>query len=349
MDEYIAFDSHKKYTLAERETIRNGRVRQTRIEHRRGAICRFLAKCQAGTPVAVEATGNWYWIVTEIEEAGLSPRLVHPRKAKLMMGMINKTDKLDVHGLNRLQRNGTLPTVWIPPAGVRDLRELTRTRMVFTKQRARLKNRLTATLAKYGLVVEEYSDTYAVGARGELERLIAGLPDQTRWCAGQLLDELEGVCVRIDASEQRLEALLAVSAEMQLLMTLPGVGKILSAVIWLEMGEVDRFASAERFASYSGTTPRVKSSGDKTRYGRLRPDVNRYLKWSFVEAANSIVRHRGSHPDRHVSRLYERLKSRRGHSKAVGAVARHLAEASWHVLRRSEAYRDPSLGRTNEA
>ena len=56
-------------------------------------------------------TGNWYWIVTEIEQVGLRPLLVHPRKAKLMMGLINKTDKLDVHGLNRLQRNGALLTV----------------------------------------------------------------------------------------------------------------------------------------------------------------------------------------------------------------------------------------------
>lgn len=100
-----------------------------------------------GDAVALEATGNWYWIVGEIEAAGLRPLLVHPRKAKLMMGMINKTDKLDVHELNRLRQTGTLPTVWIPPA---DLRELTRTRLVLVTSRTRLKNRLLTTLAKYG-------------------------------------------------------------------------------------------------------------------------------------------------------------------------------------------------------
>src|SRR5207245_1927359 len=65
--------------------------------------------------VAVETIGNWYWIVDEIEAAGCVPKLVHARKAKLMMGEINKTDKLDARGLNRLQQAGTLPTVWIPP------------------------------------------------------------------------------------------------------------------------------------------------------------------------------------------------------------------------------------------
>lgn len=102
MKEYIAFDIHKRYTLAEREDVESGRTRECRIEHRRGAIRRYLRGCEGGTAVAVEATGNWYWIVEEIEQGGQKPLLVHPRKAKLMMGMINKTDKLDVHGLNRL-------------------------------------------------------------------------------------------------------------------------------------------------------------------------------------------------------------------------------------------------------
>src|SRR5208282_4380220 len=165
MKEYIAFDSHKRYTLAEREEVDSGRAVQHRIEHRRGAIREYLKEGEPGTAVAVEATGNWYWIVNEIEQAGKTPRLVHPRKAKLMMGMINKTDKLDVHGMNRLQRNGTLPTVWIPPAPLRDQRELTRVRMVLAAQRTRLKNRISSTLAKYGLAVTEASDPYSPKGR----------------------------------------------------------------------------------------------------------------------------------------------------------------------------------------
>src|SRR5690606_28479071 len=106
-------------------------------------------------------------------------RLVHPGKAKLMMGMINKTDKLDVHGLNRLQRNQTLPEVWIPPGKLRDLRELTRTRMVFTRQRTRLKNRLSATLAKYGLTIEGFTDGFGVGARRCWPKLLKKLPKHT--------------------------------------------------------------------------------------------------------------------------------------------------------------------------
>src|SRR6516225_11984184 len=145
--EYIAFDAHKHYTVASVERPTGEVLRETRLAHHRGVIRDFLQQWTPGSPVAVEAVGNWYWLVNEIEEAGMVPHLVHPRKAKLMLGMINKTDKLDARGLNRLQRTGTLPTVWIPPATIRDQRDLLRTRMVLTRQSTRLKNRLHATFA----------------------------------------------------------------------------------------------------------------------------------------------------------------------------------------------------------
>jgi transposase len=335
----------------ERQDPQTGRTEQRRIEHSRGALCACLHDCAAGNPVAVEATGNWYWIVSEIEQAGLTPLLVHPRKAKLMMGLINKTDKLDVHGLNRLQQNGVLPTVWIPPAPLRDLRELTRTRMVLVAMRTRLKNRLSSTLAKYGLVVEA-SDSFGASGRAQWEKHLPQLPPQTQFVTQHLLNQLDFLQQQIDQEEVRLQEVLQVTPEMQLLKSIPGVGLILSATLALELGDINRFASHEHLASYAGTTPRVHSSGDKTRYGRLRPDVNRYLKWAYVEAANVIVLNQARWPQRHAVQRYRRLRERKGHAKAVGAVAHHLAEASYWILRRAEPYRDPALnkkGTTNPA
>jgi hypothetical protein len=89
----------------------------------------------------------------------------------------------------------------------------------------------------------------------------------------------------------------------------------------------------------------VHASGGKVRYGSLRSDVNRYLKWAFAEAGNSVAVNHMRCADRHVSQLYRRLRQRKGHPKAIGAVARHLAEAAFHVLRGKQMYRDPGLGR----
>lgn len=339
--QYIAFDAHKRYTVASVEKLDGGAVHEERIPHERGALRRFLGRCEPGSPVAVEALGNWYWIVDEIEEAGFVPRLVHPRKAKLMLGMINKTDKLDARGLNRLQRAGTLPTVWIPPGELRDWRDLPRSRMVLVRQRTQLKNRIHATLGKYALTVEEVSDLFGRQGRELLRERLCELPPQTAYATERLLEQVEALDRQVRLFEQQMGAVFEVTPEIELAMTLPGVGFILGVVIVLEVGDVARFVSHEKLAAYAGTTPRVHATGGKVRYGRLRPDVNHYLRWAFVEAANAICRMRRNHPDRHVSRLYERVARRKGYQKAIGAVARHLAEATYWVLTKREPYHEP--------
>ncbi len=338
---YIAFDSHKRYTLASVERAEGGILREVRVGHERGAIRKFLLTCDPGSPVAVETIGNWYWIVDEIEEAGMVPRLVHARKAKLMMGSINKTDKLDARGLNRLQRNGTLPTVWIPPAELRDKRDLPRTRMVLSRERTRLKNRIHATLAKYALNIHDISDIFGKAGRELIKQRMEQLPPQTRYATGRVLEQLEVVESQISLFEQRTREVFSETAELELVMSLPGVGFILGVVIVLEVGDVRRFPTASHLASYAGTTPRVHSSGGKTRYGQVRDDVNRYLKWAYVEAANAVCLQRRFFPGRHVSQLYDRIAHRKGHQKAIGAVARHLAEATYWMLRRRQSYQEP--------
>lgn len=341
--EYIAFDSHKKYTQVRREGEDGSNVMECRIEHSRGAIRDFLKQAKPGTPVAVETIGNWYWIVDEIEEAGCKPRLVHARKAKLMMATVNKTDKLDAKGLNVLQRTGTLPEVWIPTATLRDRRELPRTRMVLVRMRSSLKNRIHATLSKYGLQEEGVTDLFGVRGRAKIQEAMGLLPTETRFVLEELLNQLDQICAGVVRLEKRVEGVFAETEELKRIRTLPGVGPVLSTVIWLEVGDVTRFLSAEHLASYAGTTPRVHSSGGKTRYGALRSDVNRYLKWAFIEAANGVALNARHHPCRHTVQLYKRIKKSKGHAKAIGAVARHLAEATFWMLTRQEEYKDPTL------
>lgn len=341
--QYIAFDSHKRYTLASVESSNGGGVIcEQRIPHERGAIVEFLNQWEAGSPVAVEAMGGWYWIVDEIEKAGMIPRLVHAHKAKLMMGSVNKTDKLDVRGLNRLQRNGTLPEVWIPPVALRDARDLPRTRMFLVRQKTQLKNRILATLAKYGLSVEGVSDVFGKRGMGLLSKQIALLPEHSRYTTECLLEQLEQVSKQIRQLEDRMDRFMEQTPEMELLKSLPGVGPILATVIALEVGEVGRFAGPQSLASYAGTTPRVHASGGKVRYGALRSDVNHYLKWAFIEAANKTALLCRRYPQRHISRLYVRLRQKKGHQTAAGAAARHLAEAAYWMLKKGCVYQDPA-------
>jgi transposase len=260
-----------------------------------------------------------------------------------MMGCVNKTDRLDVQGLNRLQQAGTLPTVWIPPGELRDQRDLPRTRMYLVAQRTRLKNRIHATLAKYALSVKGVSDIFGKQSRTRLLGQISRLPEHTRYTAGEQLAHIDHLDKTIVDLTKRIEQIFGHTAIMKRLQSIPGIGPILSLVVNLEIGDVTRFASPQGLASYAGTVPRVHASGGRIRFGKLRTDVNKYLKWAYSEAANSIVINRKVYPNRHVTTLYNRIRARKGHQKAIGAVSRHLAEASYWILTKQEPYQEPSL------
>jgi hypothetical protein len=85
----------------------------------------------------------------------------------------------------------------------------------------------------------------------------------------------------------------------------------------------------------------VHSSGGHTRMGQVLGNVNRNLKWAFVETASLVVINQRRLPGTHVVRLYQRIKRAKNHQKAAVAVARHLAEAAWWVLTKQEVYREP--------
>jgi transposase len=343
--EIIAFDAHKRYSQVCVQSKDGRFLCEKRINHNRGAIKRFLAGRPAGANVALETVGNWYWIVDEIEQAEMRPKLVHAHKAKLMLGSINKTDKLDARGLNKLQRAGTLPTVWIPPGEIRDKRELPRTRMVFANLRTRLKNRIHSVFDKYGLHTDfdGISDMFGRQGREQMALTIKQLPSETAYTLCCLLRELDMVESQIERIEKRMKKVFSKTEQIKRLMTLPGIGFILAVTIASEIGDISRFSTPQKLASYAGTVPRVHSSGGHTRYGKLRSDVNHYLKWAYSEAGNSTAVNHKRFSRRHVSRLYRRIRERKGHAKAIGAVGRHLAEASFWVLTKNEDYKEPEV------
>jgi transposase len=341
METYLGCDAHKKYSVFVAMNEAGEAGPPVRVEHDRALFRSFLRGLPEGSPIAVETVGNWYWMIDEMETAGHRPLLAHARKAK-MMGEVNKTDKLDARGLALLLRNGTLPSVWIPPGELRDQRELPRMRMVLRKMRTTLKNRIHATFAKYAIQFPEVSDLFGVQGRKRLAERLGELPPETRRSVEVQLEVLDGIEEQIGGTEEQIRKVIEETPAMKLVMTLPGVGPILAIVVVLEIGQVDRFADAPHLASYAGCVPRIHSSGGRAFCGKVRPDVNRYLKWALVEAANVIVLNQQRMAGRHVVQLYRRIQKRKGHAKAVVAVARHLAEATYWVLKKQEAYREPA-------
>jgi len=333
----LGCDAHKRYSQFAVLDEQGPVLRQVRVPHERGAIRAFVSHFPSGTPVALESVGNWYWIVDEIEAGGGVPLMAHAAKAKVMMGNVNKSGKLDAEGLGTLLHLGKLPTVWIAPGDMRDERELPRTRLALSKLRAALKNRIQATLAKYALALKTDSDLFSAKWRPVLLKAVAALPVETQRCVEQMGDQ-------IAALEQRIQQYMQVTATMQWLKSLPGVGMILAIVIDREVGNIRRFASGEHFAGYAGTTPKVQGSAGKYRCGKLRQQCNHYRSGPSLKRPTWSAG-TGSIP--HVCRLYERIRWRKGHAVAVGAVVRHVSEAAYWILAKGEAYREPQSGKVS--
>jgi len=344
MEQFIGCDAHKNFSVFVAVNEKGHVGEALRVAHDRQVYREFLARLPPHSAIAVEASRNYSWLVDEMEQSGHRPILCNPLEAKRRMGLTNKTDKLDAKGLAILLRNGTLPEVWIPPSELRDQRELLRLRIFLVRLRTRVKNRIHGTLARFNLQVPG-ADLFGVAARRELGTRLPELPSHSREAIEQELATLDFLETQIESAEQRLEAIMQVSVEADLLKTLPCVGTILSMVLMLEIGRVDRFPAAANLASYAGLVPRVHSSGGHTRMGQVCGNVNRNLKWALVETGNLIVINQRRLAGTHVVRLYQRIKRKKNHQKAVVAVARHLAEAAWWVLTRQEVYREPQGAR----
>jgi transposase len=257
-----------------------------RVEHDRRLYREFLSQLPEQSPIAIEASGHYGWLVDEMEQLGHCPKLANPLEAR-RRAKTKKTDKLDATGNRSLRRGSTIAT---------------------GRAATRVANHSRET------VVDELA----------------------------VLDFLE---VQIEATEQRLQVIMAAGPEADLLKTLPCVGKILSMILMLEIGKVECFPTAAHLASYAGLVPRLHSSGGHTRMGQVCGNVDRNLKWAFVEAGNLVVINQRRLAGSHIVRLYQRIRRSKNHQKAVVAVARHLADASYWVLTRQEVYREPRLAR----
>jgi transposase len=251
MEKYIGCDSHQRYSVFVTMNEKGEAGVPVRVEHTGGELRKFLRTLPPGAPVAVKAGGGWYWFVDALEEAGLEPHLANPLEAKKQMPGRKKTDKLDARGLATLLRVGTLPEVWIPPARLRDLRALMRTRLSMRRQGTFLKNRIHAAVRRYGLRQDAFADLFSGKARITLSGYIDSLPDDTRFATTQEWEMLNQLERHIDRLEVRIRERICRLGWVRLLKTLPGVGDILGATIHLEIGDVKRFPTPPHRAAYA--------------------------------------------------------------------------------------------------
>jgi transposase len=323
MSVYVGIDVHRKRSQVA-VVDQSGEVLTNRnVPNGVEPILKVLGGLPPGTPAAFEAAYGTTWLVELLEDYGFSPHLVHPSRCKAIASARLKNDKVDAAILAQLLRADLLPEAWIAPPPVRALRALLRHRVALVRLRTLLRNRIHAIVADHGH--DRPGGGYWTGpGRAWLASLV--LPAVSRELVEDdlaLIDALQDRTGRLDWEiHQRARS----DPRVKVLTQLPGVGPFTALVILAEVGEVSRFGSARKLASWAGLTPTVRGSDRVAHYGHISKEGSVWLRWVLCEAAQSAKRH----PQFAAS--FQAIARRRGKKIATTAVARKLLTRAWHLL-----------------
>jgi transposase len=327
MSVYVGIDVHRKRSQVA-VVDQAGKVLANRnVVNGVEPILKVIGQYSTHTPVAFEAAFGWGWLVERLDDYGYEPHLVHPTRCKAIAAARLKNDKVDAETLAQLLRADLLPEAWIAPPATRALRALLRHRVGLVRLRTLLRNRIHAVLADHG------QDRPAGCWTGPGRDWLTGLelPPVSRLVIDDCLSIIDGLQLVIDRLDVQVHDHARGDPRVKVLTQLPGVGEFTAVVMLAEIGDVSRFASARKLASWAGLTPTVRGSDTHVRHGHISKQGSVWLRWILIEAAQTAKRN----PE--FAESYRAMSRRRGKKIATIAVARKLLTRAWHLLADAEA------------
>jgi transposase len=317
------------------------------------------------THVALESTGIYWKPIYYLLEDGFTLLLVNMHALKLVPG--RKSDVKDSAWLAQLLECGLLRGSLVPPAPIRDLRELTRYRKRQIEDRVQEVNRLYRVLEEAGVkLASVLTDVMGVSGRAMLDALLAGTTDPTvlaelargrlraklpalrqalhgqfrpvhAFLIGQILTKIDFLEETIASLSDEIDAhLRPFEATVQRLMTIPGVKRRTATTLLVETGgDMTRFPTAAHLCSWGAMCPGLNESAGKRRTGKTR-EGNRYLRGALIESALASTRAKGSA----LQARYLRVRRHRGHKKAIVAVGHQMLEIAYYLMRDGTTYHE---------
>jgi transposase len=286
--EYIGIDLHKQFFQACAVQPTGERLWEGRYPRTDGGLSLFAARCDAGTAVAVEATGPTWAFVDRLQPTGATVCVVDPRKTKLKAGVAAKTDRLDARRLADALRRESVVSIYVPPPAVRELREICRGRHQVVRVRTRVSQMIRALLLRSGGSDVPVRRVFSPRGLAWLEQV--PLPPAASAALQRLRRLLTAIQAEAVDAEQRVTAAAAADPIAPALDALVGIGPVLALTMRAEIGDIARFRRGAELASYAGLVPRVDASAARYRTGRITKEGSPWLRWALVEAAMHAIR-----------------------------------------------------------
>ena len=325
--------------------------------------------------VCMESTGK-YWIpIYNILESDCKIVLAHPKYVKAIRG--KKTDKKDAKWIADIFKHDLVSGSFIPPADIRQLRDLVRYNVKLTNYTTGEKNRAQNCLTVSNLKLDSvFSDVFGKASSNIIGRILANPSEKIsdvsvfrtkgmkatdeevlaavdgEMCAEQA-EKLRIIRSHMDGLElckANLMSLILSTAEkyipeVDLVSTVPGLTAYSAIAVIGELGvDMSVFPTSKHLCSWAGLAPQNDQSAGKKKTTRIsRAGV--YIKPLLVQCALAVIKSKNKHPE--IVNRYNALRKRRGHKKAVIAIARILLTAIYNILKKREPY-NPELYRNSD-
>jgi transposase len=322
---HSGIDLHKRTVVIATVDPDGRAVRDVQLPTTREAITRYFAALPGGATsqrAVVESTSTWYWLRDLLTDAGVDLTLGHSKYIKAISYAKVKTDAVDAATLAQLLRSDLIPEAHMVSPEWREARDLLRARLQLVRQQVRCKDAVEGLLAQYNV------------------RTPAALPALVQLRVRLLHEQLTLLGDQAKRLAAELNPVLIPTPDVQRLLWIPGIGRVVAFTIWLEVGGITRFPSARDFVSYCRLVPGAGNSGGKTRHKRTK-DGNRYLKLVFSHAAVRAIQY---YPE--IQRFYRALARRKPPAVARAIVAKELARIVYYVLTKQEAFNGTFKGTT---
>ena len=328
---YIGADLHKNtcyLTIMDKD----GDIKKrTEISTDTDEVSRFFTPYK-DAHIAVESTMNWMPFYETVESLGLHVNLSNPLQTKAIASARIKNDKVDSKILAELLRTRFLPTAYIQPRDIRDLKELVRQRVSYVELRTRIKNKIHSVLFKTN-TKHSFSNLYGVSGM-EFLRAVK-VRKIYREELNRYLITLNLLNTQIDELSVAIKKTAQLDYDCQLLMTIPGISFYSALVIKSEIGDIARFANANKLCSYAGLVPSTYASADKIRMGKITKRGSKWLRKVLIDA----VTLRKGKPNK-FSVFYLKLKKNKGTGKAKVAAARKLCTVIFAMLTDKQPFKE---------
>ena len=286
---YSGIDLHKDMCFITTINCDGSIVKQSKLPNSEFAILNYFFSIGKDHQTVVESTSNWYWLSDLLNNHQISIKLAHAKYLKAISYAKVKTDKVDSLTLAQLLRMNLIPNAHQIAASNRGLRDLMRARLRLVYKKTSCLNSIHRLLEKFNLTIPNNRNLHDLSTLDLLVNL--PLDEEYKFQMDALKEQIRLLHRQINSLEKLLHPKLIPNPDIQRLLHIPGIGKVLAFTIYLEVDGIEPFPDVNKFLSYCRLVPGADNSNRKQKHKSGNNDGNKYLKLAFIEAAFRAVQY----------------------------------------------------------